>query len=307
MRLGFWFWTNYLSGSRLFWLSFSCWLEENEKSSRINNNKIYKTDQNLSGIWFFWPGWNQLKTKYWDGRGSELTATHGPVRLGFWTHATPEVEPEPGPGNITPEPKAAAQKWMTAGFLLQCTLGDVVVLIQTWRHFKNISKIKTLVKLQLRFVWHLQRNYGKNSFLRWKVSERSKSRRLNILQMFASSASVWLEYRFWCVFMPFVWTTGGNSRSEPVSASRRPDELVKNGILRRFERLSVLNLPDSAERRAEEMKYFEMLRYTSSAGRSGMLVFARVKNAIFSLESQKTFGSLVTNWLTSWSESGNKS
>jgi len=32
-------------------------------------------------------------------------------------------------------------------------------------------------------------------------------------------------------------------------------------------------------------KYFEMLLYTSSAGRSGMLVFARVKNAIFSLES----------------------
>ena len=31
--------------------------------------------------------------------------------------------------------------------------------------------------------------------------------------------------------------------------------------------------------------YFEMLLYTRSAGRSGMLLLARVKNAIFSLES----------------------
>lgn len=33
-----------------------------------------------------------------------------------------------------------------------------------------------------------------------------------------------------------------------------------------------------------EGKYFEMLLYTSSAGRLGMQVFARVKNAIFSLK-----------------------
>lgn len=36
--------------------------------------------------------------------------------------------------------------------------------------------------------------------------------------------------------------------------------------------------------RTQESKYFEMLLYTSSAGRSGMLLFTRVKKAIFSLE-----------------------
>lgn len=39
--------------------------------------------------------------------------------------------------------------------------------------------------------------------------------------------------------------------------------------------------------KTEEGKYFEMLPYTSSAGRPGMLVFARVKNAIFSLKTQR--------------------
>lgn len=39
--------------------------------------------------------------------------------------------------------------------------------------------------------------------------------------------------------------------------------------------------------KTQEGKYFEMLLYTSSAGRSGMLVFARVKKAIFSLKPHR--------------------
>ena len=39
--------------------------------------------------------------------------------------------------------------------------------------------------------------------------------------------------------------------------------------------------------KTEEGEYFEMLLYTSSAGRLGMLVFARVKKAIFSLRAQR--------------------
>lgn len=43
---------------------------------------------------------------------------------------------------------------------------------------------------------------------------------------------------------------------------------------------------EEQQRQTPESKYFEMLLYTSWAGRSGMLLFTRVKKAIFSLEQQ---------------------